>query len=60
MLPGWIDSLPGTDERRQSVPMRRYATSQEIAATIAFLASDGAGHITGRNIRVDGGLTHSV
>lgn len=60
VLPGWIDSLPSTEERRQSVPMRRYGTSEEIAATIAFLASDGAGYITGQNIRVDGGLMRSV
>ena len=31
-----------------------------IAATIAFLASEGAGYITGQNIRVDGGLMRSV
>lgn len=60
ILPGWIDSLPATEERRQSVPMQRYGTSAEIAATIAFLASDGAGYITGQNLRVDGGLTRSV
>jgi len=60
VLPGWIDSLPATDERRQSVPMRRYGTSDEIAATVAFLASEGGGYITGQNIRVDGGLTRSV
>ena len=60
VLPGWIDSLPATDERRQSVPMQRYGTSEEIAATIAFLASEGAAYITGQNIRVDGGLTRSV
>jgi len=60
ILPGWIDSLPQTDERRASVPMKRYGTSAEIAATIAFLASDGAGYITGQNIRVDGGLMRSV
>jgi len=60
ILPGWIDSLPETDERRASVPMKRYGTSAEIAATIAFLASDGAGYITGQNIRVDGGLMRSV
>jgi len=60
VLPGWIDSLPATQERRDSVPMRRYGRSDEIAATIAFLASDGAGYITGQNIRVDGGLTRSV
>jgi len=60
VLPGWIDSLPGTEERRASVPMQRYGRSDEIAATIAFLASEGAGYITGQNIRVDGGLTRSV
>lgn len=60
VLPGWIDSLPATEERRQSVPMQRYGKSEEIAATVAFLASDGAGYITGQNIRVDGGMTRSV
>ncbi len=60
VLPGWIDSLPGTEERRESVPMQRYGTTAEIAATIAFLASEGAGYITGQNIRVDGGLMRSV
>ncbi len=60
ILPGWIDSLPATDARRQSVPMGRYGTSKEIAATVAFLASEGAGYITGQNLRVDGGITRSV
>jgi NAD(P)-dependent dehydrogenase (short-subunit alcohol dehydrogenase family) len=60
VLPGWIDSLPATEERRQSVPLQRYGTSEEIAATVAFLASDGAAYITGQNIRVDGGLTRSI
>jgi NAD(P)-dependent dehydrogenase (short-subunit alcohol dehydrogenase family) len=60
ILPGWIDSLPETDTRRDSVPMQRYGTAEEIAATVAFLASDGAGYITGQNIRVDGGLMRGV
>jgi len=60
VLPGWIDSLPATDERRDSVPLKRYGTSEEIAATVAFLASDGAAYITGQNIKVDGGITRSV
>jgi NAD(P)-dependent dehydrogenase (short-subunit alcohol dehydrogenase family) len=60
VLPGWIDSLPATEERRAGVPMQRYGTSEEIAATIAFLASDGAGYITGQNLRVDGGLMRSL
>ena len=60
VLPGWIDSLPSTDERRDSVPLKRYGSSEEVAATIAFLASDGAAYITGQNLRVDGGVTRSV
>jgi NAD(P)-dependent dehydrogenase (short-subunit alcohol dehydrogenase family) len=60
VLPGWIDSLPATEERRQSVPMQRYGKTEEIAATIAFLASEGGAYITGQNIRVDGGLMRSV
>ena len=60
VLPGWIDSLPATEERRASVPLGRYGSADEVAATIAFLASEGAAYITGQNIRVDGGLTRGV
>ena len=50
VLPGWIDSLPATEERRQAVPMGRYGSAEEVAATIAFLASEGAGYITGQPV----------
>ena len=60
VLPGWIDSLPATEERRGTIPMQRYGKSEEVAATIAFLASDGAAYITGQNLRIDGGVTRSV
>jgi NAD(P)-dependent dehydrogenase (short-subunit alcohol dehydrogenase family) len=40
--------------------MKRYGRVDEIARTAAFLVSDGAGYITGQNLRVDGGLTRSV
>ena len=60
VLPGWIDSLPVTEARRQSVPMQRYGRADALAATVAFLVSDGAAYITGQNLRVDGGLMRSV
>ncbi len=60
LLPGFIDSLPETEERRSAIPMGRYGTVEEIAATAAFLLSDEATYITGQNLRVDGGLTRSV
>jgi NAD(P)-dependent dehydrogenase (short-subunit alcohol dehydrogenase family) len=60
VLPGFIDSLPEKQESRDRIPMQRYGKTQEIAEVIAFLASEGAGYITGQNIRVDGGITRSV
>ena len=60
VLPGFIDSLPEKEEFRQRIPMQRYGKTQEVSDLIVFLASDGAGYITGQNIRVDGGITRSV
>jgi gluconate 5-dehydrogenase len=40
-----------------SVPMKRLGEPQELAATVAFLASDQASYVTGQTIVVDGGLT---
>lgn len=60
VLPGFIDSFPEKSEFRERIPMKRYGKVEEIAATIAFLASDAAAYITGQNIRVDGGITRSV
>ncbi len=60
VLPGFIDSLPEKDDRRQRIPMGRYGRADEVAELIAFLASDKSGYITGQNIRIDGGITRSV
>jgi NAD(P)-dependent dehydrogenase (short-subunit alcohol dehydrogenase family) len=60
VLPGFIDSLPESEERRARIPMGRYGSVDEIAKTVRFLLSADAGYITGQNIRVDGGITRSV
>ncbi len=60
ILPGFVDSLNIPDEWAETVPMKRIGKVSEIAETAAFLLSDGAGYITGQNIRVDGGLTRHV
>lgn len=43
------------DEWAETVPMKRAGLAEEVAATIAFLASDGAGYITGTTVVIDGG-----
>lgn len=60
VLPGFVDSYPETAETLAAIPAGRYATTDEIAATVAFLASDDAAYITGQNLRVDGGITRSI
>ena len=39
-----------------SIPLARYATADEVAGVVAFLASEDGGYITGAVIPVDGGL----
>ena len=43
--------------RRHSTPLKRMGVPQEIAETVLFLASDGAGYITGQMVLADGGWT---
>lgn len=57
ILPGFIDSLPETVERRSRIPMGRYGKEDEVSSLIGWLASEGGGYVTGQNWRIDGGLT---
>jgi NAD(P)-dependent dehydrogenase (short-subunit alcohol dehydrogenase family) len=64
VAPGWIpterhagDSQESKDAYAAAIPMRRMGLAQEVAATVAFLASDGAGFLTGQNLAVNGGNT---
>jgi len=40
-----------------SIVRKRYGTGEEVAATLAFMVSDGAAYVSGQNINVDNGLT---
>lgn len=59
VLPGFIDSLPETEDRRARIPMGRYGTKDEVSSLIGWLASGGT-YVTGQNWRIDGGLTRGV
>lgn len=60
VLPGFIDSLPETEERRARIPLGRYGKEEEVSSLIGWLASEGGGYVTGQNWRIDGGLTRGV
>lgn len=55
------DSLNETDGLRQEIrectPLGRIASAREVTAAVQFLASDGAGFITGETVTIDGGRT---
>ncbi|MBA07759.1 MAG: oxidoreductase [Candidatus Marinimicrobia bacterium] len=58
VLPGFVDSYDVSEEIRQSIPVGREATVEEIAGTVSFLLSDESSYITGQNLRVDGGMVN--
>ena len=60
VLPGFIDSLPETEDLKARIPIGRYGRALEVSSVISLLASDGGGYMTGQNLRIDGGLTRAV
>ncbi len=60
VLPGFIDSLPETEDRKARIPLGRYGYAAEVSSLIAWLASENGSYMTGQNLRIDGGLTRSV
>ncbi|WP_243613852.1 SDR family oxidoreductase [Shimia aestuarii] len=60
VLPGFIDSLPETEDRKARIPMGRYGLASEVSSLISWLASEGGSYMTGQNLRIDGGLTRAV
>ena len=55
---GMVEGL-SEEQRRQileRIPMGRFGTSEDVAETILFLSSEGAGYLTGQVLTVDGGL----
>jgi 3-oxoacyl-[acyl-carrier protein] reductase len=63
IAPGLVgtDFIPDNAEMFASgVPAKRIAEPAEIAECVRFLASEGAGYVTGALLRVDGGLTAGI
>ena len=63
VAPGFVetDMTAALDEKRRSeissqVPLSRFASAEEVASVVTFIASPGASYITGALIPVDGGL----
>ena len=53
----WADNPTGLAFTAKQYPLRRTGTPDDIAAAVAFLASEDAAFITGHALIVDGGLT---
>ena len=51
-----ISGVPQVEEMKKRIPLGRFGSADEVAGTVAFLASRDAGYITGHTISVNGGL----
>jgi len=60
VMPGFVENWPLADVVQKATPIGRPVKLTEIADTVAFLLSEGAGAITGQNILVDGGINRAV
>lgn len=54
-LENLIEKNPKVNDVKESIPMKRFGTTEEFAAAAAFLVSERASYITGQSLAVDGG-----
>jgi NAD(P)-dependent dehydrogenase (short-subunit alcohol dehydrogenase family) len=60
VLPGFMENIEWSPELRKSIPAGRPGTLAELAGVIAFLLSDEAAYISGRDLLVDGGAARTM
>jgi len=59
-LPANVDPEQAIAEKTKNIPLRRIGQPEELAALVAFLASEQAAYISGTTIQVDGGANRAI